>query len=193
MRCGDDHCQTSARHGINELVPGHPRRNMHRLSTIRQLFQGERSFFDACRATLYLVSEKYHEARLRIDTSGVIPLEDLGFSDQNAYPYMPVPYSACRQLLSSIHFRPDEDVLVDFGSGKGRILCLAGQYKLREVVGVEISSELCRIARENLERLKGRLNCAVSVLNIDATLFELRDDVRSAFLVTLFRVRRCGV
>jgi len=154
---------------------------VEKLKTIRQLFQGDRSLFDACREMLFLVSEKYHEARLPIDTSGIVELEDLGISDQNAHPYMPVPYPACRQLLSSIPIRPDENVLIDFGCGKGRILCLSGQYRFREVIGVEMSAELCSVARENLKTIKGRLSCAVSVLNIDATLFELRDDVSICF------------
>ena len=154
---------------------------MRRLNTILHVFERAPSFFDACRTTVYLVSEKYHEARLCIDTGGVIPLEDLGILDQNAHPYMPVPYSACKQLLSKVNIRPGVDVLVDFGSGKGRILCLAGQLGFREVIGVEISRELCTIARENLQRLQSRLRCPVSVLNIDATLFELRDDVSICF------------
>ncbi len=44
-----------------------------------------------------------------------------------------------------------------------------------------MSAELCSVARENLKTIKGRLSCAVSVLNIDATLFELRDDVSICF------------
>jgi SAM-dependent methyltransferase len=44
---------------------------------------------------------------------------------------------------------------VDVGSGKGRALLLASDYSFREIVGVELSPELDRVARANIARYRG--------------------------------------
>jgi SAM-dependent methyltransferase len=41
---------------------------------------------------------------------------------------------------------------VDIGSGKGRALLLASDYPFREIIGVELSPELDRVARANVAR-----------------------------------------
>jgi predicted RNA methylase len=43
---------------------------------------------------------------------------------------------------------------VDFGSGKGRVLLVASHYPFREVVGVEFSPELQKIAEGNIRSTK---------------------------------------
>ena len=44
---------------------------------------------------------------------------------------------------------------VDVGSGKGRALLLASDYPFREIIGVELSPELDRVARANIARYHG--------------------------------------
>jgi SAM-dependent methyltransferase len=62
---------------------------------------------------------------------------------------------------------------VDAGSGKGRALLLASDYPFREIIGVELSPELDRIARANIARYTARRPHppVVSVLG-DAAEFE---------------------
>ncbi len=58
---------------------------------------------------------------------------------------------------------------MDVGSGKGRALLLALDYPFREIIGVELSPELDRIARANIARYTGRRNRApVSSIQGDA-------------------------
>jgi SAM-dependent methyltransferase len=45
---------------------------------------------------------------------------------------------------------------VDVGSGKGRALLLASDYPFREIVGIELSPELDRVARANIARYPAR-------------------------------------
>jgi Putative methyltransferase len=43
-------------------------------------------------------------------------------------------------------------VLVDIGSGKGRVLLMASDYPFRKIIGVELLPELCRVAQENIRK-----------------------------------------
>jgi SAM-dependent methyltransferase len=55
-------------------------------------------------------------------------------------------------LQERLHVDFRDFSFVDVGSGKGRALLLASGYPFRKVVGVEISPELDRVARENIAR-----------------------------------------
>ncbi len=59
-----------------------------------------------------------------------------------------------------------EDIVYVLGSGKGRAVAHLARMKLRKVVGIELSEELCRISRDNMERLKMRLS-PVEIRNQD--------------------------
>jgi SAM-dependent methyltransferase len=77
-----------------------------------------------------------------------------------------------------------EDVFLDIGSGKGRVLLQAARrYRFRRIIGVEISEELNVIARNNLERRRGRLaGRQVEIETGDAATYEIPDDVTVAYL-----------
>jgi len=64
-------------------------------------------------------------------------------------------YSETRELLRRLNLKP-LDTFVDVGAGKGRVLCLAAQYKMQKVIGVEYSAELATVAQRNVDRLRGR-------------------------------------
>ena len=69
--------------------------------------------------------------------------------------YASVPYFQTRKVLKRLDLQPS-DIFVDVGAGKGRVLCLAAQHRVRKVIGVEYSSELASIARRNVSRLRGK-------------------------------------
>ncbi|MCE9606310.1 MAG: class I SAM-dependent methyltransferase [Planctomycetia bacterium] len=48
------------------------------------------------------------------------------------------------------------DTVVDLGCGKGRVVCVAAQYRIREAIGVEIDSMLAAQAVSNAERMRRR-------------------------------------
>jgi precorrin-6B methylase 2 len=96
------------------------------------------------------------EMRLGISTRGVVSVDH---ADSNHYATM--NYSTIRAVLEHLALNPS-DVFVDVGSGKGRVLCCAARYPVREVVGVDLSGAFCRVARENARRMRGR-RAAISV------------------------------
>jgi SAM-dependent methyltransferase len=91
-----------------------------------------------------------HEWLLGISTRGVAPAENsLGVH------YATVDYVDIKSILQELDLKPT-DVLVDIGSGKGRVVCLAARRRLGRIVGVEYSRTLSELARVNVARLRGR-------------------------------------
>jgi predicted RNA methylase len=88
--------------------------------------------------------------------------------------------------MKSISDSSDE-VLLERGCGMGRADCLAGFYSFRAIIGVEISPELCEIARENVMRLKPRLACSnIAIVNSNAVQYKVPADVSVVFFFNPF-------
>lgn len=92
----------------------------------------------------------FWELRLGISTNGIV---ETNFPD--AHHYSTLPYATVFQILDHLCLGPD-DVLVDIGSGKGRVLCCAARYRVHEVIGVEVVPQLCDIAERNSLRMRGK-------------------------------------
>jgi SAM-dependent methyltransferase len=69
---------------------------------------------------------------------------------------------------------PGRSVFYDLGCGKGRALCVMARHPFKKVVGVELRAELCECARDNAERLRGRV-APIEVVQGDATQAEFAD------------------
>src|SRR6202161_3843772 len=64
-------------------------------------------------------------------------------------------HAIMRAMRERLHLDCERFGFVDLGSGKGRALLLASDYPFREILGVELSPELDRIARSNIARYPG--------------------------------------
>ena len=73
----------------------------------------------------------------------------------NSLHYSTMNYSTIHSILDQLALGPS-DRFVDVGSGKGRVLCCAARYPVKQVVGVDLSEALCQVARENARRMRGR-------------------------------------
>jgi SAM-dependent methyltransferase len=65
-------------------------------------------------------------------------------------------------------------VFIDIGTGTGRNLLLASKYSFKEIIGVEISSFLCRLAEDNIKKynaVSGR-QTPITVQCADALQFQ---------------------
>ena len=96
------------------------------------------------------LSNLYWEHRLGISTRGVVPV-----AHPDSVHYATISYPRLWPILDHLVLRPS-DVFIDIGSGKGRVLCCAARYRVRRVVGVDLSEPLCVTARENARRMRGR-------------------------------------
>jgi SAM-dependent methyltransferase len=88
--------------------------------------------------------------------------------------------SAWRTLPRALHHVgvTSDDVFIDFGCGKGRVVHQAAKRPFRKVIGVEISPALAEVAREALEAKKGRHRCKdVEIVVADAREYAIPEDL----------------
>jgi len=64
--------------------------------------------------------------------------------------YQPTDPATFRDMMAALPIQFDQFTFVDLGSGKGRTLLLASEYRFQTIVGVEILEELHRAAEENI-------------------------------------------
>jgi SAM-dependent methyltransferase len=87
------------------------------------------------------------------DTSGTVSAQQLqAAGEHEALAHVTVyggsQPSVLRTVLSSLP-NPETCVFLDLGCGKGRPLLVASEFPFRDIVGVELSPELARVARAN--------------------------------------------
>lgn len=71
-----------------------------------------------------------------------------------------------------------DDVFIDFGCGKGRVVHQAAKRRFRKVIGVEISPALADVARDALEARRGQHRCKdVEIVVADAREYPVPDDL----------------
>ena len=105
------------------------------------------------------------EWRLGIRTRGSA---EVGHPD--AVRYAPFAYAAVWKTLWHMDLQ-SSDVFVDLGCGKGRVTCCAARLATCTIIGIDIESELCAIARDNARRLRGR-RTPIQIINIAAQDFD---------------------
>lgn len=136
----------AGRNGVD--VPPRPRdAGTHDASVI---LGPRRMMAESLRASAARASNLLWERRLGISTRGRV---DIDFPDSVHYATM--SYSTIWSVLTELQLRAD-DVLVDVGCGRGRVLCCAARLGLRKVMGVDVSEQMCAEARANAAQLRGR-------------------------------------
>lgn len=115
------------------------------------------------------------DRRFRTETSGSVEPEQLGIADASlrgkAILYLPSPARVTRWMLRNAGIDHAQYSFVDLGCGKGRVLLVASEFEFERIVGVDISAELCQIARRNVAAFDAPAQrCRdIRVENIDAT------------------------
>jgi len=119
-------------------------------------------------------TELRYDRAMGIDTAGVIEADQLGHG-AGAKCYHATPPGIAEFMIAQVAPRARDFTFVDVGSGKGRVLLLAARHPFRKVIGVELSEQLCRIARQNIRSAAHRLNCIapIEIVHLDARNFVL--------------------
>lgn len=83
-----------------------------------------------------------------------LKIETIGRKDSHAdafhHPYEPTPYAVLERLAKSGYIRPD-DILVDYGCGKGRVGFFLTDRVGCRTIGVEYDEEMYQKALQNLK------------------------------------------
>jgi hypothetical protein len=92
-----------------------------------------------------------------------------------------------RRMLDHLPQEARYGAFLDYGSGKGRALMLAASKGFTRVLGVDVSSNLCSIARQNAAIYATRhRGCSIMVHNHDAAEMEVPADVIVVYLYNPF-------
>ena len=89
-------------------------------------------------------NEKTWDKLLQIKTCG----RDDTNADEHHHPYEPTPYSVLERLAESGFFRP-EDVVLDYGCGKGRVGFFLSYRTRARTIGIEYDRHIFEAALEN--------------------------------------------
>ncbi len=122
--------------------------------------------------------EKRFDKRYRVDTAGVLkPVElqsDPRYKHSNWYG--PTDTARFREMLRSIRVDYSKFVFIDFGCGKGKVLLLASALPFKQIIGVEVWSEMISMAEQNLRTYTGARNSNnIGLHHVDAGEFAIPD------------------
>ncbi|MCG3148785.1 MAG: hypothetical protein PCFJNLEI_02232 [Verrucomicrobiae bacterium] len=127
------------------------------------------------------------EARRGIDTEHPANHRQLGILNPENHWYKAAAYDTFQRAMRHVTVRPGQDVFVDFGSGKGRIVVLAAEYPFRRVIGVEFVESLHRVAKKNLShRARHRVCQDIQLIRADATQWPIPADANILFFYNPF-------
>ena len=103
-------------------------------------------------------ADKTFDARYGTETADVVHPEELGIDDavarEGAVMYHPAPARVTRYMLRSLPGSPRDYTFVDIGAGKGRAALVASELPFKKVIGIEISTSLWAIAKDNLSKYR---------------------------------------
>jgi len=100
--------------------------------------------------------------------------------------YEPTPWRVLGRMLRN-HEIAQDDVFIDFGCGKGRVIVQAAAYPFRKIIGVELSRDLVEVAKGNVERSLPTLRCKnIELVNSDVLDYEIPDDVTVVYFFNPF-------
>lgn len=92
---------------------------------------------------------------------------------KDAQAYEPTRYATLEFVLDYLQLNSN-DVFVDYGCGKGRVVCLVAQRNLKKVIGVELDERAAMIGKTNLARLNDKKTDA-EILITDAIHFDPKE------------------
>ena len=127
------------------------------------------------------LTDVYYRSRGLLTTGSDPDLNGAGAGTE-LMGYVPTRWHSVRKLFRNWPITSD-DVLLDYGSGKGRtVIWAAANYRFRRIIGVELNKQLHVSAEANLARWNGRTLChEVELFQADATEYEVPDDVTIIF------------
>lgn len=98
--------------------------------------------------------------------------------------YEPCSPELCRMAIERSGVDPKQFCFLDIGCGKGRPLIIASGYGFKDLIGVDYSATLCRVAERNL---KARGVERFRIINSDAARFDYSRENTLAFLYHPFK------
>jgi SAM-dependent methyltransferase len=141
----------------------------------------------AYRALTRRVSTAVIDRILNVDTAQPVDLAQLGLDAPDRVSYEAAGWRDLRRILRPAEVSGD-DVFLDLGSGKGRMILLAARYRFRRVIGVEVAEPLAAVARRNVATCRLRPRCDdIQLVTADVLDYRIPDDVSVVYMFNPFR------
>jgi predicted RNA methylase len=135
---------------------------------------------------VHYLSGEVIDRRYGVETSRQVQLTELGLAHEDRVGYQPSDWLILRRILRRIGVGP-QDVFLDLGSGKARLVLEAARHPFKRVIGVEISPQLSMIAAANIEASRSRLRCQdIELIESDIAEFRVPDDVTVVYAFNPF-------
>jgi len=131
-------------------------------------------FFYIPKSLEILIRERHYEKRFGIETSTIYLLKDNLSFYKDGQDYQPTPYKKLEKVVDYLKLKSD-DVCIDLGCGKGRVVFFFALQKVKKVIGVELVEDLVKIARRNLNNLRIKDRAAVEIFHGDVTKFNFEE------------------
>ncbi len=135
--------------------------------------------------SLYRATNSLCELSFGVQTAGRIPLCEVGLTCEDWHEYAPMGYWAIFSALLKVPLPIGCMSVLDFGSGKGRPLIVAGAMGIEQAIGVDIVPAFNEIARQNLAGMRGRRS-QTQIIEHDAATFRIPDHVNLVYLANSF-------
>lgn len=160
------------------------------MSSLKRLFKSvkKQGFLSTFLKFYLLVFDRFYDLRYGIDTSRESILDALSIQGENGSrgnPYVPTRIVPLRKLFRLLKpFISPDSVLVDYGSGKGRVLFVASEYGVKEARGIEFAHELSAVACRNSTTYAARSHTRTrfDIIETDATTYPIQADENVFFM-----------
>ena len=133
------------------------------------------------------------DSEFGVTTQARLFLKDLepevtGSAVELATHYLPSPVADLDRMLDVVPLAPERSTFIDVGSGMGRVVFYAAQRPYREVIGVELSPALAKVADANLAAYRGPRFCGnIRLVCSDVLDFKLPDGDLIIYLFNPFK------
>jgi len=130
------------------------------------------------------------EKKYGIDTSRINDLKKLSVKgDNRSHAQL---YQGANYFLLEAVFEFLQDVggtrnIIDFGSGKGRVIAVAAWYDFHKITGIEFAKELCDEARKNITPIQKKFpEKIINVIHANAVDHKIEEDTDVFFFFNPF-------
>ena len=136
------------------------------------------------------------DVRYGVNTSGLVRLRGMDTVGENwlaGVDYQGVNEDTLREVIQLLPIDSSSYTFLDLGSGKGRAVLIAAEYRFRAVIGVEFADELVDISVENLRLYRGARRIAdVQIVHADAAEYVLGEGPHVVFMYNPFEAPVMG-
>lgn len=117
-----------------------------------------------------------------VEFSGKVSVEEMGLNPE----FSNYSSSSGNVYLHKVFKQMDisgNDSILDIGCGKGGAMSVMTMFPFQKISGIELSSEICQIARNNFAKLG---LSSIELHNVDATLFDKYEDFNYFYMFNPF-------